>query len=433
MDRRIFIKNSAALAAAGIITPESALCAMPEKTGEPLIASSPMLQNFAETSIGIAFAVSDMANGFVDISEKADMSDSQRYKCGGYRVTDMNSDVMLIRITGLKPSTEYYYRIGADRISYKGGYNMKVTGTENDAQTYSFKTAGEKTRGHFCMINDTHAHWDTFGPIQKKLLEINPSCVVWNGDATNCQENIEDLKEIFLNPPIDVKGYASHIPYLFSPGNHDCRGMASRHLEKVWMFRQPEERLSRDWDLGRNFAVRVGDIALIGLDTAEDKVDSNPIFAGLFNSEKYREAQVAWLAHALKQREILSAPYLVAFCHIPLYDSDPTHNPGNVQPDDTDPKYSANFAYWQSDCARLWTPLLEKAGCQLVLTAHYHQYRFDAPDGKRNWAHIVGGGPRPNDFPTVIEGIEEDGMLKVKIHNITSSEIEAQYSFKPRK
>ena len=33
------------------------------------------------------------------------------------------------------------------------------------------------------------------------------------------------------------------------------------------MYRQPEERNPRDWDLGRNFAVRLGDIALIGLDT----------------------------------------------------------------------------------------------------------------------------------------------------------------------
>lgn len=78
-------------------------------------------------------------------------------------------------------------------------------------------------------------------------------------------------------------------------GNHDFRGLENRDLRKVWMFRQPEERSPRDWDLGRNFAVRLGDLAIIGLDTGEDKVDSNPIHAGLANMGPYREAQAQWL------------------------------------------------------------------------------------------------------------------------------------------
>ena len=54
------------------------------------------------------------------------------------------------------------------------------------------------------------------------------------------------------------------------------------------MYRQPEERDVRDWDLGRNFAVRLGEMALVGLDTAEDKLDTNPRFAGLFKSAARR-------------------------------------------------------------------------------------------------------------------------------------------------
>ena len=138
------------------------------------------------------------------------------------------------------------------------------------------------------------------------------------------------------------------------------------------MYRQPEERDVRDWDLGRNFAVRMGDIALIGLDTAEDKLDTNPIFAGLFKSKEYREAQTSWLRDALKRPEIASAPFLVAFCHIPLFDDDPTHNPGDVAPADYDPQYSADFAYWQRTCYKMWGPLLDQAGCQVLVTAHMH-------------------------------------------------------------
>lgn len=444
MNRRDFIKNSAALAASTVVPSTLATAKESSDTSaefandesqEKLIASAPVLQNYAATSMGVAFAVSDMANGFVTYSEHEDMRDSVTVKCGGYRVTDMNSDIMLVRLTGLKPATRYYYYIGADRISYKGGYSMKITGTETDPRKYSFVTAGADADAHFCVINDTHARWEPFGRAIDKIAELAPSCVVWNGDASNSEETINAQKRIFFNPEIARKDYASETPYLLCPGNHDSRGMANRHLERAWMYRQPEERSSRDWDLGRNFAVRMGDIAMIGLDTAEDKVDENPIFAGLFNSASYREAQVAWLSNALKRKEIATAPFLVAFCHIPLFDPDPRQNPGDIHPNDTDPQYTTDYAHWQRDCNKLWVPLLEKAGCQLIITAHQHKYRFDAPDDNRKWAQIVGGGPildGSDKFATVIEGKVENRKLIISVHNLDSGRIQDEFVFSRR-
>ena len=407
----------------------------PDQSEGPLITSAPMLQNYAEDSMGIAFAVGALANGYVLVGEKPDLSDARKVKCGGYRVTEIGSDVSQVRLTGLKPATRYYYRIGADRIHYGGGYDMKVIGNEEDPRTYSFTTAGKAAEAHFCVINDTHADWAPISMEMEKIAGIAPSCVIWNGDASNVEETIDRQVRIFLKPEIDRKDYASFTPFLFCPGNHDSRGMANRHLERVWMFRQPEERSSRDWDLGRNFAVRMGDVALIGLDTAEDKMDTNPRFAGLFNSDAYRRAQAVWLEDALKRKEIAEAPYIVAFCHIPLFDPDPTHNPGDIAPADSDPRYTTDFAMWQRTCAGLWGPLLDKAGCQLVITAHQHGYRYDAPEPGRGWAQIVGGGHSltGNGYPTVIEGKVEGGRLKVTVHNIKSGMVEETLEFSPRK
>ena len=445
MNRRDFLKNSAVLAATQAI----ALPAAASQTNElpqadntspahTLIDSAPMLQNYAETSMGIAFSVTANANGYVIYGEMPDLSDGTKVYCGGYRVTAMNADVMQIRLTGLKPSTTYYYRIGADRINYGHGQNMKIIGNEEPAQIYSFRTAGKEAKGHFCVINDTHMKWKAFEKEIGKILEIGPSCVIWNGDTCNTLENIKDQKIAILQPKISQHDFAARIPYLFSPGNHDSRGLANRTLERVWMFRQPEERSSRDWDLGRNFAVRMGEIAVIGLDTAEDKMDSNPLFANLFRSAPYRQVQVQWLQDALKRKEIATAPYLVAFCHIPLFDSDPTANPGDVAPADKDPRYSTDYALWQRTCANLWTPLLEKAGCQLIVCAHQHKYRFDAPTEDRPWAQMVGGGceesnPDAEDFPTVIEGITKDGSLTVRAYNVLNGELIDERTFKPRK
>lgn len=450
MKRREFIRNAALVAATsgiGGLTPALAketASPTPSKGGEnpsdspSLIDSEPVLQNYAATSMGIAFSVTDWANGYVVYGEKPDLSDGRKVVCGGYRVSGMDNEVCQVRLTGLKPNTLYYYKVGADRINFKDGYHISITGNEEKPRTYSFRTAGEGARPHFCVINDTHASWKAVNPTINKVMELQPSCVVWNGDACNTEETIDAQKLIFFKPKIDRKDFAATIPYLFCPGNHDNRGLANRHLERIWMYRQPEERLPRDWDLGRNFAVRMGDIALVGLDTGEDKLDTNPKFCGLFVSQPYREAQREWLREALRRPEIAAAPYLVALCHIPLYDPDPTRNPGDVFPDDKDEKYSTNFAMWQRTCAKLWGPLLEEAGCQLLITAHQHCVRIDAPNDEHKWTQIVGGGPNMSGktaghFPTVIEGEVREGKLVVTIHNIHSGDVCGTVTFPRRR
>ena len=441
MDRRLFLKSTAAVAVAasgaeGLVkAAERAQKALPEEEAKQLLASAPMLQNYAETSVGVAFAVNALANGYVLIGEQPDLSDARKVLCGGYRLADIDERVIQVRVTGLQPATRYYYRIGADRIHYGHGYDMKVLGTEEDPRIHSFVTAGKKlSQSSFCVINDTHRCWESMDPILDKVAALAPSCVVWNGDASNSEETLERQVSIFLDQPIRRKDYAADIPYLFCPGNHDSRGRANRHLEKVWMYRQPEERNVRDWDLGRNFAIRMGDIALIGLDTAEDKLDTNPIFAGLFKSEEYRRAQTAWLKDALQQKEIASATFLVAFCHIPLFDSDPTHNPGDVYPADYDPQYTEDYAYWQRTCGRMWGPLLHNAGCQVVITAHMHHYRYDAPEKGRCWGQVVGGGPhmKKEDYPTVIEGKVKGNKLQITVHNILTGKVQDAFEFNRR-
>lgn len=443
MNRREFLKGTVAtagVAAAGCATAAqqcaNGVCSLAAGAKPaPLIASAPMLQNPAPTSMGVAFAVSAMANGFVEYSESADMAGAVKVKCGGFRVTDMNDKVMLVRLTGLKPATRYHYRIGADRISYEGGYKMKILGTEIDPKVYSFTTAGEGAKSHFCVCNDTHAQWSSFGLVADKIAELGPSVAIWNGDACNTQETIESVVDIFLNPKIRRTDYAANIPFCLVPGNHDQRGLACRHLERVFMFRQPEERLSRDWDLGRNFAFRLGDVAMVGLDTGEDKPDGRDVFAGLFNNEPYRVAQTAWLADALERPEIKSAPYIVAFCHIPLFDGDPRMNPGGICGNGGG-RYLHDFAIWEKSCAEMWGPLFRRHGVQLVIAAHQHEYRCDAPTADRPWTQIVGGSPTLEEnrgrFSTVIEGKVENGELKVVVHDVHHGRIAGTFSFKPR-
>ena len=441
IDRREFLRGSAlavAAATTGCTTVEPLNCTTTEPlnrlTAEPLIASAPVLQNAAETSIGVSFAVSADASGWVEYSTSPDLKGAVKAFSGEHGLMTVDDKVALVRITGLTPATKYYYRIGADRIEFKGGYAMKNLGSEVDPKIHSFTTLGAAAAGTFCVINDTHNQKKALRFTLGKLAELKPSVVIWNGDASNTSETIEDAMDIFIRTHEDFPTYAADTPYMFLNGNHDFRGRFNRRLGELMMFRELGERRTEYAELGRNFVQRLGDIALIGLDTGEDKLDTNPLFAGIFKMKVYRENQARWLAEAIETEAVKTAKFKVVFCHIPLFDSDPKANPGDVAPADKAPQYTHDFAIWQRTCANLWNPYFKKAGVQLVIAAHQHQFRYDAPTADRPWAQIVGGGPdldpaKEGRFPTVIEGKVADGNLIVTVHDVLNGKVVGEYGF----
>ena len=453
INRREFLMGSA-LAVAATATGATSSSPSPSPApapspSVPLIATAPVLQNAAETSIGVSFAVTADASGWVEYSTSPDLKDATKVFSGAHGLMTVDDKVALVRLTGLKPATKYYYRIGADRISFKGGYAMKNLGPEVDAKIHSFTTLGAAATGSFCVINDTHDSKPALGYTLAKVAELKPAVVLWNGDASNTSETLDVAIGIFLKTHKDHPEYAADTPYMFLNGNHDFRGRFNRKLGELMMFREPTERKGEYAELGRNFVQRLGDIALIGLDTGEDKLDTNPKFAGLFKMKPYRELQTRWLAEALETPAVKTAKFRVAFCHIPLFDSDPKANPGDVAPADAAPQYTHNFAIWQRTCANMWSPLFKKAGVQLVIVAHEHCFRYDAPTADRPWTQIVGGGPvlgertkwnedgtvtktpAPHLFPTVIEGKVVGGKLVVDVHNAFLGTVAGHYEFPP--
>ena len=389
----------------------------------PLITSAPVLQNAAETTAGVAFAVSADASGWVEIAQSPDMAGAKRVYSGGLGMMEVNDKIAQVLVRGLRPATRYWYRIGADRIDYKGGYRMKNLGSEVGETVYSFATLGAEQKGAFCIINDTHEVKPTLERVFAKLAELKPAAVVWNGDAINKAEEMDRAMRAFITPDATHPAYAAETPFMFLNGNHDFRGRFARHLERVWMFRDPAERGGRFAELGRNFVQRVGDVALIGLETGEDKPDDYPAFAGIFQMDRYRDLQTRWLAEAIETDAVKSAKFKVAVCHIPLY-----------HPNWRDPKLpggdgpiNGKCAAMTRPCALRWRPLLEKAGVNLVVSGHTHRFRHYAPDAERSWTQIVGGGcpagPHKTGFATVLEGFVENGRLRIRVHDVSNGRI----------
>ena len=398
----------------------------PPEKGVTRAVAEPVLQCPAPDSMGVAWAVSGLANGAVEFADNPRLENATEVRCGGFGMTAFDDQALQVRLTGLRPGTRYWYRtITTPIVSYRNSYSIRL-GAQETGAVHTFVTPDASVPARFCVMNDTHAVWSQFDKITRKILAINPALTVWNGDASNSTEEKRTAVEIFLDPPVARKDYAADVPLLFTNGNHDFRGKWNRHLDEVMMPRLPAERAARDWELKRNFAIRLGDVAMIGMDTGEDKPDWHPRWMGLANFTPYRKAQTAWLRDALARPEIDGAPYIVVFCHIPLFDAYPEANPGDRL---------ANWADWQKDCADQWGPLFAAHGVQLVVAAHKHRYRYDPPTPDRPWAQIVGGGPGRNawNYPTVIEGEAADGRLKLMVHDVLRDKVAGTHVFKPRR
>ena len=436
VNRRSFLSGSA-LVAAAVAAPAQAAEA-PKKVRKPFegigdapfVVGEPCLQAPAETTMGVTWCVSGLAKGVVEVADNPEMANARTVKSGGYGLVPIDVAALEVRLEGLKPATRYWYRtVTTPFTDYKNIYDAKL-GEPVVGKVHSFTTLGAGAKTHFAVMNDTHAQWKAFDLVTKKMKELKPGVILWNGDATNTTQEKETAVQIFLDPPVAAKDYAADIPTCFVSGNHDFRGSWISKKEEVMQPRHPAERSGAEWDLKWNFAVRMGDVALIGMDTGEDKPDGHPKWFGLANFEPYRKAQAAWLEKALARPDIASAKYKVVFCHIPLYAApdhpDYPHDGVKIDPHD--------YAYWSRECHDLWSPILVKNGVQLVICAHKHKYRFDPATAGRPWAQIVGGGcelPKdvPERFPTVIEGMVEDGKLKITIHNLKTGVVQAEHLF----
>ena len=395
---------------------------VPVKTS--LFRTPVFLQIPSETSIGAVWGCNGPAAGFVEYSTKEDLSDAKRVYACVPPLRSIQDKVLSVRIRGLEPNTKYYYRAATMPVNYPNAYNVKVGEPEYSA-VRSFTTMGDKARSSFAVINDTHSEIDTVKAIDKKLKELQPAVVVWNGDTVHQLRCEDEAIDNLLFP--GWCALAENYAFLFVPGNHDFRGSWVRNLDTVLISRDPEEKNSKYWSLGRNFALRQGDFALIGMDTGEDKPDAHSAFKGLAEFEPYRELQTQWLKEAFERPEIKSAPFIVVFCHIPLFNSNPNASRGD----------SLNgAAAWHKPCADMWSPLFKQYSVQAVITAHNHRFRYDAPTEDRPWAHIVGGGRTLNpkhDTATVINGTVEDGKMILRVYKMVNGKFFQEYKFNPRK
>jgi hypothetical protein len=268
------------------------------------------------------------------------------------------------------------------------------------------------------MMNDTHQTAVTLEKLTAKLAELQADYTFWNGDLMNDYHSDTQVVENIARP--GNMPFAAEKPLLFVRGNHDYRGAWAKNIPRIltpWLHADLKYR-----NLAYNFAFRQGPVAFLSLDTGEDKPDAHPVFSGMIQCEPNHVLQTEWLAETLKRPEIVSAPYLIAFCHIPLHNPNPKANPGTTL---------EGSAAYSGNGLNNWGPLLHNAGVQAVVSAHQHVYRHSPAEEGRGWAQIVGGGPQLKNA-TLIHGKADKEKLTVTAYNMETNSVIETIDFKPR-
>jgi predicted phosphodiesterase len=393
MNRRQFLTTSAAATAGLLIDLAVQVAAAQSAQPAPFaLDSPPVLQNPTADGVTVAWAVNGPATGWVEWGNTDRLGKRSATTTSG--LLPYEPRFLSARITGLEPGRPIHYRVVSAPIGFHGPYKIE-RGEPVFGEIHRYTPPSpESQTATFAVINDTHEKVPTLAALTGALASDPADFTIWNGDVFDDVNADDQVVANVLRPA--GAAYAAEKPVLFVPGNHDHRGVAARGLSRAFILWPDEPELPRCW------AVRHGPLAMIGLDTGEDKPDRHKAWAGLAAFEPYRQKQRDWLAGALLRPEIAGAPFLVVFCHIPLWGL-PGENGGDTL---------QGYGSWQKHARDLWHPVLAESGAQLIICGHTHKHRYDAAAEDRPYAQLIGGGPQL-ETATLIRGRATPRELEV--------------------
>ncbi len=317
------------------------------------IAAGPWLQAVSEREFTVMWVTDTTAVAWVELApdDGSHFYAEQRPKYyqsifGRRPVGTLHS----IRITGLEPATTYRYRImmqkaeaseknGAVRFERPSGSRVykqepyKVTTLDTDKQSVKFAVG-----------NDFHDDNETFRTLFGSIDKGGYDFVCLNGDMNSTLYGQQTILDGYLRSAAEL--FASGTPLYMARGNHENRGPFAIHFMDYFpsVSSMPY------------YAFRQGPAFFIVLDSGEDKPDSDIEYSGLNLSDQFREQEALWLRGVVESDEFRNAPYKIVFCHMPP---------------------SERGWHGDREINRLFVPLLNEAGIDLMISGHIHSYMFE--------------------------------------------------------
>ncbi len=306
-----------------------------------------------------------------------------------------------VRIDGLQPGTAYRYRIIGkvvkdDSNAYRSVYGpeRRVFGNVKKGQReYSIRTLDSRADTcRFSILNDIHFDDKRFTTLASPIDPAKTDFLVLNGDIASYAVSIDTVIKHSIAP---IAEQVSRIPTIFVRGNHEGRGRDANKVYDLYPTSTGEFY----------YSFRQGPAAFIVLDGGEDKPDNSCEYSGMADYDNYRAQELAWLKKAVKDPSFTSAPIKICLIHVPTFSR----------------KGAWYGEQWMS---KNFTPVLSEAGIDLMLSAHYHQYKVqDAGVDGIGYPIVINSNTERMDVVITAKGIElntydEQGQLQ---HNWSKS------------
>ena len=318
------------------------------------IIYGPYLQMIGETEASIVWVTDKKSLSWVEIAPDDGMNFYAEQRPQFFETflgRKVLGTVHKIKLTGLTKGTTYRYRIFSQEVMEEQDYQI-FYGPIASTNVYTkapltFRTldsSQEKVR--FFMVNDIHGNNDLFNSLLKEIKKGETDFVLFNGDMVSHMDSEQQLFEGFVTSA--VKKFASEIPFYMVRGNHESRGRFAQNYLKY--FPTPTGM--------PYYTFKQGPVFFIIMDGGEDKPDNDIEYLGTGAFDAYREEEAAWLQQVVASQEFKTAPFKVVVIHVPPTQST-WHGPLHTK--------------------KMFVPILNKAGIDLMLCGHLHQHIYAEP------------------------------------------------------
>lgn len=364
--RRSFLTKSIASVTGAVVASALPMSAFAEERNSDVLPvddshsflTKPYLQAPSANGMTIMWLTNLRCLNWVEFGETEKLGTKAQQTTNG--MLNTHSKINCVSISGLKPNTQYFYKVFSKQIVEFQPYKMTF-GEIISSEIYSFTTLDpDAEQINWLVLNDIHDRPDSFGDLIQLNNDKPYDFVFLNGDIFDYQTDENQIVNHLLNP---CSLFSTTKPFMLVRGNHETRGKFSRNFCDYYY----------NYDKKQYYSFKMGPVFTMVLDTGEDKKDTHPVYGGAIDFDKYREEQAVWLEEQMKTKAFKKAAFRVVMMHIPHFHSDDAH--GTLE------------------CRRVFGSLFEKYKIDLFIAGHTHEYGLYEPNQEHSYHFAIGGGP----------------------------------------
>ena len=289
------------------------------------MTSRPYLSQVTENSIVVSWQTTVPVPSVIEYGETA--------TCGLTIKDDVRTRFHRIKITGLKSSREYHYRIPS----------------KGQTEQYQFRTAVKSGEVFsFAVYGDTRPNDENHVNVLRQILKTHPLFIINTGDLTDGDKETDWYD--YFSAICDKTNTGETIPIYSTLGNHE----GEEHGNDSLYYKYLSLPVNSFDHSEAYYSFNIGDAHFVTLNSYLSFDPASP--------------QYEWFAEDL--RKSFSYKWKIVFIHEPFYSSG---------------EHGSNIHQ-----RRVLCPLFEKGGVALVFTGHEHIY--ERTESIKGVTYIVTGG-----------------------------------------